>query len=129
MTEFKRGDLVKVLRAFGTQEGPGWDSRMDHTVGATAEVARVISDINWIELDFPGIGTFRYLPGVLELAATPSATPSAMYGSHTIDPEVKINTVGEPVSAENRYPHKCPHCGGPAYIGLGPVDCSAGCNK
>ena len=26
-----------------------------------------------------------------------------------------------------RYPHKCPRCGGPAYIGLKKIDCMEGC--
>ena len=28
----------------------------------------------------------------------------------------------------DKYPHKCPKCGSPAYIGLNSVDCS-NCNK
>lgn len=27
----------------------------------------------------------------------------------------------------SRFPHGCPRCGGPAYIGLNDVDCAAGC--
>lgn len=26
-----------------------------------------------------------------------------------------------------RFPHKCPRCGAPAYVGLSSVECSAGC--
>jgi len=28
---------------------------------------------------------------------------------------------------DENYPHKCPRCGGPAYIGLSKVDCKAKC--
>jgi len=31
-----------------------------------------------------------------------------------------------PVSLAN-YPHKCPKCNGPAYIGFNSIDCSKGC--
>lgn len=27
----------------------------------------------------------------------------------------------------SRFPHDCPRCGRPAYVGLSDVDCSAGC--
>jgi hypothetical protein len=33
----------------------------------------------------------------------------------------------KPKQQDNRYPHKCPNCGAPAYVGLGKIDCSAGC--
>lgn len=26
-----------------------------------------------------------------------------------------------------RYPHSCPRCGGPAYVGLNDIDCKGGC--
>jgi hypothetical protein len=28
---------------------------------------------------------------------------------------------------EDRYPHKCPKCGSPAYVGFASLDCSKGC--
>jgi hypothetical protein len=28
---------------------------------------------------------------------------------------------------DDRYPHKCPRCKGPAYIGLNKIDCKAKC--
>ena len=29
----------------------------------------------------------------------------------------------------SNYPHTCPYCNNPAYIGLGKIDCSMECNK
>jgi hypothetical protein len=30
-------------------------------------------------------------------------------------------------SDRGRFPHSCPRCGGPAYVGLNDVDCAEGC--
>lgn len=30
-------------------------------------------------------------------------------------------------TSQDRFPHDCPRCGGPAYIGLNDVDCMHGC--
>lgn len=32
-----------------------------------------------------------------------------------------------PAEPNQVYPHKCPQCGGPAYIGAFKVDCKGGC--
>lgn len=32
-----------------------------------------------------------------------------------------------PKAKDDKYPHECPRCHGPAYIGLNSVDCKAKC--
>ena len=45
---------------------------------------------------------------------------------------VKLNDITEiracPSTSSKEYPHTCPKCGAPAYIGLTSIDCSKGCN-
>ncbi len=45
----------------------------------------------------------------------------------TNDPEVKRISEEAGARMSSKYPHKCPHCGGPAYVGFSSVDCQAGC--
>jgi hypothetical protein len=33
------------------------------------------------------------------------------------------------IGNNGRYPHKCPQCGSPAYIGLISIECSGDCSK
>jgi hypothetical protein len=33
----------------------------------------------------------------------------------------------EPTSSRKEFPHKCPKCGGAAYVGFTSIDCSNGC--
>lgn len=32
------------------------------------------------------------------------------------------------IESDDRFPHKCPSCGGPAYIGLMNTECKGGCD-
>lgn len=32
-----------------------------------------------------------------------------------------------PTPGADRFPHKCPRCGSPAYLGFSSIDCSKGC--
>ena len=41
------------------------------------------------------------------------------------DFEMKTFRAGE--HDRSRYPHSCPHCGGPAYVGMNDVDCMRRC--
>lgn len=62
MTEFKKGDLVKVVRKFGSDEGDlYWMPAMDKLVGVTAKVERV-DEVGDVLLD---CGWYFY-PRVLE---------------------------------------------------------------
>jgi hypothetical protein len=37
------------------------------------------------------------------------------------------NLIAKPTIDLNKYPHKCPTCSLPAYIGFNSIDCSNGC--
>ena len=69
MTEFKKGDLVKVVRKFGSDEGDlYWMPAMDKLVGVTAKVERV-DEVGDVLLD---CGWYFY-PRVLEHVNKPRA--------------------------------------------------------
>ena len=62
MTEFKKGDLVKVVRKFGSHEGDlWWMPAMDKFVGTTAKVERV-DEVGDVLLDCG----WHFYPRVLE---------------------------------------------------------------
>ncbi len=49
-------------------------------------------------------------------------------------PTVKSESAGIPFGqvfffgdSDDRYPHRCPRCSGPAYVGLQNVDCRTDC--
>ena len=67
-----------------------------------------LSEIDWTKLHCPQIP--------LSISNVDFRTPDrkALY--------VDVGSVGE------RYPHKCPNCDGPAYIGLMSVDCLRKCH-
>jgi hypothetical protein len=38
-----------------------------------------------------------------------------------------LNAITTPTIDVSKYPHKCPKCGKPAYVGFSSIDCSANC--
>jgi len=36
-------------------------------------------------------------------------------------------STASPTPSSDKYPHKCPRCGSPAYLGFSSVECSMGC--
>lgn len=54
-------------------------------------------------------------------------TETSAFTGNTSEPGLIFHTPDRPLIDQARYPHACPRCGKPAYIGLGNVECSGGC--
>lgn len=95
---------------------------------------------------YPAVAHVRQLVNALNAAPYPSAPPKTITAGpkvfHGKSAKVTIVVDGNPIDVkgfnaehvaydtgaqDNRYPHICPRCGDPAYIGLNNVDCSGGC--
>jgi hypothetical protein len=69
-------------------------------------------------------------PSVLPLITNElvAVQPMPLPTCRLFDLDVRWNIdFDDPVDRE-RFPHDCPRCGGPAYVGLNDVDCSKGCD-
>lgn len=42
---------------------------------------------------------------------------------------IAINAAAKPKADASRFPHKCPGCGKPAYIGFNSTECSVACGQ
>lgn len=70
------------------------------------------------------LGQWRYLPGNW---IRPS---DAQLAQRRVAADVLVTAFGDKVVAvveASRYPHTCPRCQGPAYVGAVEVDCAGGC--
>lgn len=90
-------------------------------------------------------------PSVLPLIANEliAVQPMPLPTCHLFDPDERYRLMADEIAKEidreileslkllpierlddrfrARYPHPCPRCAGPAYVGLNDVDCSKGC--
>lgn len=67
---------------------------------------------------------------VTGLAPLPEESDEAFLARATKKLRGELNTAAAPPIGprfSEHYPHKCPRCGLPAYVGLEKVDCSMGC--
>jgi hypothetical protein len=48
---------------------------------------------------------------------------------YTLESDQKSPTIIVPKCNLESYPHQCPHCGSPAYVGLMEIDCSNNCKR
>lgn len=62
------------------------------------------------------VGRLPYLTG--QWAVSPPKVPYVGY---------QLTEVAVDEARDHRYPHTCPRCNGPAYVGAVEVDCSRGC--
>lgn len=61
-----------------------------------------------------------------ELVKALNASP---YPGDQIGWQWNIGGEKEKPKDDDRYPHKCPKCGGPAYVGFTDVECKNRCTK
>jgi hypothetical protein len=73
-------------------------------------------------------GAVARLGGIVTMTGNYSVSEWNVIGANAISLEVlKRYVVDAPTTDLSRYPHKCPKCTGPAYIGFNSVECSRGC--
>jgi len=75
---------------------------------------------------------FRDGPNPCECGARPlrwhTLTPSCLTVFGWVSKQYVIaDTMQAPVTAALTFPHKCPGCGGAAYVGWTTVECAANC--
>jgi len=137
----KVGDKVKVLRTANDQEDGwhnSWTTYMDKAVG---NIYKIVDDNgkDGFELNL-GNRCFPYFVLELQPATQPAFSGvqiTGVYPTPTGTPALKpcvksewypaANTCNVEAATNPNYPHKCPICGAPAYIGFNKTECSKGC--
>ena len=116
-SSFKVGDIVCIAcKSYkGEKEWPlSWTSRMNDLVGKIGKINQ--SD--------PNQGFLIEFCENNEQLAIYLFPCYVLVGSNNKEFNVIFSKT---VKLINDYPHQCPHCGGPAYVGIFKVDCKQGC--
>ena len=113
---YKVGDVVRILSKNYTGSGwlLSWTHSMNDLIGKIGQIKRSDEKQGFL-VEFSKnneqYAIYWFPCFVLEL------TTSKEYNSNH---STSVKTI-------NDYPHKCPRCGGPAYVGIFKFDCPKGC--